>query len=82
MCLFFEFPVELRPIVYASNAVESLDARIRKAIRYHRRPPPESMVRYLPCFPSHDPSADTVTDTSLVTTARLNRREAVTWLTT
>ena len=41
----FECPVGLRTIVYATNAVESLNGRFRKAILHHLRPPPESVVR-------------------------------------
>jgi putative transposase len=31
---FLEFPVELRQIVYRTNAIESLNARFRKAVRH------------------------------------------------
>ena len=30
---FLEFPVELRKIVYTTNAIESLNARFRRAVR-------------------------------------------------
>lgn len=31
---FLEFPVELRHVVYTTNAVESLNARFRRAVRH------------------------------------------------
>jgi putative transposase len=31
---FLAFPVELRQIVYTTNAIESLNARFRKAVRH------------------------------------------------
>ena len=31
---FLEFPVELRKIVYTTNAIESLNARFRRAVRH------------------------------------------------
>ena len=31
---FLEFPAELRRVVYTTNAVESLNARFRKAVRH------------------------------------------------
>ena len=34
---FLDFPIELRTIVYTTNAIESLNARFRKAVR-HRGP--------------------------------------------
>ena len=36
-CRFYAFPAELRKIVYTANAVESLNARFRRAVR-HRSP--------------------------------------------
>jgi putative transposase len=38
---FLEFPVELRKIVYTTNAVESLNARFRKAVRHRGHFPNE-----------------------------------------
>jgi putative transposase len=38
---FLEFPVELRQIVYTTNAIESLNARIRKAVRHRTHFPNE-----------------------------------------
>jgi putative transposase len=38
---FLEFPVELRTIVYTTNAIESLNARFRKAIRHRGHFPTE-----------------------------------------
>jgi putative transposase len=38
---FLEFPVELRQIVYTTNAIESLNARFRKAIRHRGHFPTE-----------------------------------------
>jgi transposase-like protein len=38
---FLEFPVELRKIVYTTNAIESLNARFRKAIRRRGQFPTE-----------------------------------------
>src|SRR5207237_10137578 len=31
---FLEFPIELRKIVYTTNAIESLNARFRRAVRH------------------------------------------------
>ena len=36
-----DFPVELRRIVYTTNAVESLNARFRKAVRHRTHFPNE-----------------------------------------
>ncbi len=30
-----DFPVELRKVVYTTNAIESLNARFRRAVRHH-----------------------------------------------
>ena len=38
---FLEFPVELRQIVYTTNAIESLNARFRKAVRHRGHFPTE-----------------------------------------
>lgn len=38
---FLEFPVELRQIVYTTNAIESLNARFRKAVRHRTHFPNE-----------------------------------------
>lgn len=38
---FLEFPVELRKIVYTTNAVESLNARFRRAVRHRGHFPNE-----------------------------------------
>ncbi len=38
---FLEFPIELRTIVYTTNAIESLNARFRKAIRHRGHFPNE-----------------------------------------
>jgi transposase-like protein len=38
---FLEFPVELRKIVYTTNAIESLNARFRRAIRHRGHFPNE-----------------------------------------
>jgi Transposase, Mutator family len=38
---FLDFPVELRTIVYTANAIESLNARFRKAVRHRARFPTE-----------------------------------------
>jgi putative transposase len=38
---FLEFPVELRRIVYTTNAVESLNARFRRAVRHRGHFPNE-----------------------------------------
>lgn len=38
---FLEFPVELRQIVYTTNAVESLNARFRRAVRHRGHFPTE-----------------------------------------
>jgi putative transposase len=38
---FLEFPVELRKIVYTTNAIESLNARFRRAVRHRGNFPNE-----------------------------------------
>jgi transposase-like protein len=38
---FLEFPVELRTVVYTTNAIESLNARFRKAVRHRGHFPNE-----------------------------------------
>jgi putative transposase len=38
---FLEFPQELRSIVYTTNAIESLNARFRRAVRHRGRFPTE-----------------------------------------
>ena len=38
---FLEFPIELRTIVYTTNAIESLNARFRKAVRHRGHFPTE-----------------------------------------
>jgi putative transposase len=38
---FLEFPIELRKIVYTTNAVESLNARFRRAVRHRGHFPNE-----------------------------------------
>ena len=38
---FLEFPAELRRIVYTTNAVESLNARFRRAVRHREHFPNE-----------------------------------------
>ena len=38
---FLEFPVELRTIVYTTNAIESLNARFRKSVRHRGHLPTE-----------------------------------------
>ena len=38
---FLEFPVELRKLVYTTNAIESLNARFRKAVRHRGHFPNE-----------------------------------------
>ena len=38
---FLEFPVELRKIVYTTNAIESLNARFRRAVRHRGHFPTE-----------------------------------------
>jgi len=38
---FLEFPVELRKVVYATNAIESLNARFRRAVRHRGHFPNE-----------------------------------------
>ena len=47
---FLDFPVELRKIVYTTNAIECLNARFRKAVR-HRRPLPERASRVESALP-------------------------------
>jgi putative transposase len=36
---FLEFPVELRKVVYTTNAIESLNARFRRSVRHRGRFP-------------------------------------------
>ncbi len=38
---FLDFPIELRQIVYTTNAIESLNARFRKAVRHRGHFPTE-----------------------------------------
>jgi putative transposase len=38
---FLEFPVELRTVVYTTNAIESLNARFRRAVRHRGHFPNE-----------------------------------------
>lgn len=38
---FLEFPVELRQVVYTTNAIESLNARFRRAVRHRKHFPTE-----------------------------------------
>ena len=38
---FLDFPIELRTIVYTTNAIESLNARFRKAVRHRGHFPNE-----------------------------------------
>ena len=38
---FLAFPLELRQIVYTTNAIESLNARFRKAVRHRGHFPTE-----------------------------------------
>jgi putative transposase len=38
---FLEFPVELRTLVYKTNAIESLNARFRRAVRHRSHFPNE-----------------------------------------
>ena len=40
-CPFLEFPAELRKIVYTTNAIESLNARFRRAVRHRGHFPNE-----------------------------------------
>ena len=48
---FLEFPPELRRVVYTTNAVESLNARFRRAVRHRGHFPNEqaAMKVQLPC---------------------------------
>ena len=38
---FLEFPLELRKVVYTTNAIESLNARFRRAVRHRAHFPTE-----------------------------------------
>jgi putative transposase len=38
---FLEFPIELRKIVYTTNAIESLNAKFRRAVRHRGHFPNE-----------------------------------------
>ena len=47
---FLEFPAELRRVVYTTNAVESLNARFRRAVRHRGHFPNEqAALKALPC---------------------------------
>ena len=55
---FLAFPAELRRIVYTTNAIESLNARFRRAVRHRGHSPDRasSPQGALPC--RHDPPAE------------------------
>ena len=59
---FLEFPVELRRIVYTTNAIEPLNARFRRAVRHRGHFPNEQALKVL----------------YLVATARRPKRENLT----
>ncbi|MDE0066693.1 MAG: transposase, partial [Acidimicrobiaceae bacterium] len=45
-----EFPAELRKAVYTTNAVESLNARFRRAVRHRGHSPNEQAALKIPCL--------------------------------
>ena len=47
---FLEFPAELRRLVHATNAVESLNARFRRAVRHRGHLPNEQAAMKVPCL--------------------------------
>ena len=47
MIPFFEFAPELRKILYATNAIESLNAQVRKAVRVRGHFPSEEAATKL-----------------------------------
>ena len=53
---FLEFPIELRKIVYTTNAIESLNARFRRAVRHRGHFPNEQAAHQgpLPCRHADD----------------------------
>ncbi len=60
---FLEFPAELRKIVYTTNAIESLNARFRRAVRHRGHFPTEQAamkvlylkaIEYQPNRSEHD----------------------------
>jgi transposase-like protein len=51
---FLEFPVELRKIVYTANAVESLNARFRRAVRHRGHFPNEQAAMKVLSTRRHD----------------------------
>lgn len=55
---FLEFPAEPRRVVYTTNAIESLNARFRRAVRYRGHFPNEqaAMKAHLPC--RHPPTQE------------------------
>jgi putative transposase len=66
---FLEFPVELRRIVYTTNAIESLNARSRRAVRHRGHFPNEQAamkVLYLVASTISAQAADTHATTHTV----------------
>jgi putative transposase len=46
--LFFAFPDDVRRIIYTSNAIESLNAKLRRAVRTREHfPTDESALKFL-----------------------------------
>lgn len=50
---FLEFPIELRKIVYTTNAIESLNARFRRAVRRRGHLPNEQAAMKIPYLVAH-----------------------------
>ena len=60
---FLEFPAELRKIVYTTNAIQSLNARFRRAVRHRGHFPNEQSATEspLPCRHQRRPNRGDLT---------------------
>ncbi|BEE04654.1 hypothetical protein VAWG002_18500 [Aeromonas veronii] len=48
MCLFFDYSPQIRKVIYTSNAIESLNASLRKVTKTRRSfPTDESVMKVL-----------------------------------
>jgi len=52
---FFAFPSEIRPCIYTTNAIESLNMTLRKVLKNHRTFPTDdsALLRRVSCTPKH-----------------------------
>jgi putative transposase len=55
---FLEFPTELRKIVYTTNAIESLNARFRRAVRHRGHFPNEQAALKVLYLVAHETRSD------------------------